>query len=67
MNNMSNEFHPSLILIESFPPGNRLIDSFSEQFSFHHCPQEIKNHVKNLNDAILEVFLDLSLSIVCQS
>ena len=65
MDNMSNEYISSFSHFDQeFSPGNRLIDSFSEQFSFYHCPWNIKNHIKNLDDTVIEASLDPFSSIV---
>ena len=65
MDNMSNEYISSFSHFDQeFSPGNRLIDSFSEQFSFHHHPQDIKNYIKNLNDTVIETSSDPFSSIV---
>ena len=37
-----------------FSPRNRLIDSFPKQFSFHHCPHNINDYVKNLDKVVFE-------------
>jgi len=65
MDNSCNEY---ILLFspfnQEFSPRNRLIDSFSDQFSFHYHSQEAKNHIKNLDNAVTEASLDPSSSIV---
>ena len=41
-------------LNSEFSFGNRLIDSFPKQFSFHHYPHNINDHIKNLNKVVFE-------------
>jgi len=65
MDNSCNEYIPSFCPFnQEFFPGNRLIDFFSDQFSFHYYSQEAKNHIKNLNHAITEASSDISSSII---
>jgi len=65
MDNSYNKYIPLFSPFnQEFSPGNRLINSFSDQFSFHYHSWEAKNHIKNLDNAITEASSDLSLSIV---
>ena len=54
MDNRCNELYPSFSPFdEEFDPGNWLIDTFSDWFSFHPHPLNIKNHIKALDDITL--------------
>ena len=65
MDNSCNKYVPSFSPFnQEFSLGNKLIDSFSDQFSFYYHSWETKNHIKNLNDDVTEAFLDPSSSIV---
>ena len=65
MDNSCNEYIPLFSPFnQEFSPRNRLIGSFSDQFSFHYHSQEAKNHIKNLDNAVTEASLDPSSSIV---
>ena len=51
IDNRCNKLSPSFsIFDEEFNPGNQLIDSFSDWFSFYLYSSNIKNYIKNLND-----------------
>ena len=59
MDNCYNEVFPSFDLLNlEFSPGNRIIDSFSNCFSFHlfskHSDQNIKSYIQQLDNLILE-------------
>jgi len=65
MDNCLNEIHLSFSPFDKeFDPGNCLIDSFSDCFSFHLQFKNIKNHIKALNDITLKTSSDLASSIV---
>ena len=49
---------------EKFNPGNWLIDSFPDQFSFHPHSSNVKNHIKNLDDITFRALSNPSSSIV---
>ena len=56
MNNRHNKLLPSFLFFdEEFDPRNWLIDSFSDQFSFHPHSSNIKNYIRNLNDITFRV------------
>jgi len=51
VDNSYNELFPSFsVFNKEFSPGNRLIDSFPDQFSFHPHSLNIKKHIENLDD-----------------
>ena len=59
MNNRFNEVFPSFNLLNpEFKPGNRIIDCFSNHFSFHLCSKNndplFKNHSQQLNNLAIE-------------
>jgi len=65
MDNRYNKLFPSFSAFdEEFNPGNQLIDSFPDQFSFHLHSSNAKNHIKNLNDIIFKALSNPSSSIV---
>jgi len=65
MDNTSNEIIPSFSPFnQEFFPGNRLSDIFSNQFLFQHHSPNIKYHVKNLDNIVLEASSDHFSSIV---
>ena len=65
MDNSCNELLPSFSFFnEKFDPGNQLIDSFPEQFSFHPHSSNIKNHIKNLNNITFRALFNHSSSII---
>ena len=65
IDNRHNELHPSFSFFDKeFNPGNWLIDSFSDQFSFHPCSSNIKNYMKNLDDITFKTLSNPSFSIV---
>ena len=51
-----------------FSPENRLIDTFSNHFSFHslnrNCESNVKNHLHKLKDITLQVSSDLLTAVV---
>ena len=56
--NSSKEYVSSFSYFDlEFSPGNRLINSFSKQFSFHYYPHNINDHIKNLDKVVFEVLL----------
>ena len=64
MNNRFNEFVLSFSLFNSnFSPGNRLIDVFTNQFSFYLVNRKsnnnVKSHLTKLNNLILHVLFNL--------
>ena len=65
MDNSSKEYISSFSNFNlEFSPQNRLIDSFSKQFSFYHCLYNINDHIKNLNKVVFEALSILTASIV---
>ena len=69
IDNRFNEVHPSFSPLNSkFLPGNKLIDIFSNYFSFHsinrNCESNIKNHLYKLEDITLQVSSDLLTIII---
>ena len=65
MNNSSKEYVSSFSYFNlEFSPGNRLIDSFSKQFSFYYCPHNINDHIKNLDKVVFEASSIPTASIV---
>ena len=52
----SNKFFPSFCFFnKEFKPGNRIVDIFPDQFSFHPCLTNIKKHIKNLDEVTFKV------------
>ena len=49
---------------QKFSPGNRLINTFSNQFSFHYYPHNINNYIKNLDNMVIKISLIPTSSIV---
>jgi len=49
---------------KEFDPGNQLINSFPDRFSFYLCSSNIKNHIRNLYDITFRVLSNPSSSIV---
>jgi len=65
MDNRCNKFLPLFSLFdEEFSPGKRLIDSFSDYFSFHSQIQDIKNHLYNLNNITINMSSNSHSSII---
>ena len=65
MDNRHNKLLSSFSFFDKeFDPGNWLIDSFSNQFSFHSHSSNIKHHIRNLNNIIFTVLSNLFSSIV---
>jgi len=59
MDNICNKFLPFFSLFdEEFFLGKRLIDSFSDQFSFHAQKHDIKNHICNLDNIAISTSND---------
>ena len=60
-----NEFFLSFSFFDKeFKPENRLIDLFSDYFSFHFCSSNSKKHIKKLNEIVLRASSNLSSTIV---
>ena len=49
---------------KEFNPGNWIIDSFPDQFSFHLHSSNVKNHIKNLDDITFRALSNPSSSII---
>ena len=65
MDNRYNKLFPFFSAFDKkFNSGNWLIDSFPDQFSFHSCSSNVKNHIKNLNDITFKASSNTSSSIV---
>jgi len=65
MDNRFNKFLPLFSPFDrEFSLGKRLIDSFSDQFSFHSQIQDIKNHLRNLDNTTINTSSDLYSSII---
>ena len=65
MDDRRNELFPSFSFFdEKFNPGNHLVDSFSDRFSFHLRSSNIKKHIKDLDDLTFRVLSNPSSSIV---
>ena len=65
MDNKHNELIPSFSFYhEEFRPGNYLIDSFSDRFSFHQHSSNIKKHMEELDSTTLRVSSNTSSAIV---
>jgi len=65
MDNRCNEFLSSFSpFYEEFSLGKRLIDSFLDYFSFHFQTQDVKNHLYNLDNIIINVSSDPHSSII---
>jgi len=65
MDNRYNKLFPSFSAFDKeFNPGDQLINSFPDQFSFHLYSSNIKNHIKNLDNIIFRVLSNPSSSIV---
>jgi len=60
-----NEFFLSFSFFnKEFKPENRLIDLFSDHFSFHFCSSNTKKHIKKLDEIALRALSNTSLIIV---
>ena len=65
MDNKHNEFFPSFSFFnKKFEPGNKLIDLFSDRFSFHFCSPNLKKHIEKLNEITFRVSSNPSSTIV---
>ena len=65
INNRCNKLHLFFSFFDKeFNSGNHLINSFSDQFSFHSHSSNIKNHIKNLDNITFRVLSSPSSSIV---
>jgi len=65
MDNSSKEYISSFSHFNSeFSPRNRLIDSFSKQFSFYYYSCNINDHIKNLNKVVFEALSVPTASII---
>jgi len=65
VNNKHNEFFLSFSFFnKEFEPGNRLIDLFSDHFSFHFCSPNLKKHIEKLNEIVFRVSSNPSSTIV---
>ena len=63
--NKHNELIPSFSSFnKKFRPGNHLINSFSNRFSFHLYSSNIKKHMEELNNATLRTLSNTSSSII---
>jgi len=60
-----NQFFPSFSFFnKKFKPGNRLIDLFSDRFSFHSHSLNTKKHIEKLDEIVLRASSNPSLTIV---
>ena len=65
MNERCNEFLPAFSSFNNeFSLGNRLINSFSDQFSFHNQTHDIKSYMQNLDTITIEASNNLYFSII---
>ena len=65
VDNKHNKFYPSFSFFnEEFKPGNRFIDLFSDNFSFHPYSSNTKKHIKKLNDITLKTSSNPSSTII---
>ena len=66
MDNSCNKLFPSFSVFndKEFSPESHLIDSFSDQFSFHPHSLNIKKHIKNLDNIVFRASSNPSFSIV---
>ena len=56
MDDKHNEFFLSFSFFnKEFKPGNRLIDLFSDRFSFHFCSSNTKKHIEKLDKIALRM------------
>ena len=65
VDNKHNEFFLSFSFFnKEFKPGNKLIDLFSDRFSFHFHSSNTKKHIKKLNEIVLSALSNPSLTII---
>ena len=65
VDNKYNEFFPFFSFFnKEFEPGNRLIDLFSDHFSFHFCFPNLKKHIEKLDKITFRVSSNPSSTIV---
>jgi len=66
MDNSCNKLFPSFSVFndKKFSPGSCLIDSFSDQFSFHPHSLNIKKHIENLDNIVFRASSNSSFSII---
>jgi len=66
IDNSYNKLFPSFSIFndKEFSPRSRLIDSFSNQFSFYLYSLNIKKHIKNLDNIVFKALSNPSSSIV---
>ena len=65
VDNKHNEFFPSFSFFnKEFEPGNRLIDLFSDHFSFHFCSPNLKKHIEKLDKIAFRMSSNPSSTIV---
>ena len=65
VDNKHNEFFLSFSFFnKEFEPGNRLIDLFSDHFSFYFCSPNLKKHIEKLNKIAFRVLSNPSSTIV---
>ena len=65
MNNKCNEFFPSFSFFnKEFEPGNRLIDLFSDCFSFYFCSPNSEKYIEKLDEIIFRASSNPSSTIV---
>ena len=66
MDKRCNEFLPVFSLFDDeFSPDSRLIDSFSDCFSFHDRTHNIKGHLQNLDTITIDASNVTNLSLYC--
>jgi len=60
-----NEFFPSFSFFnDEFNPGKRIVDIFSDHYSFHPCTLNIKKYMKNLEETTIRALSDPFSSII---
>ena len=65
VDNKCNEVFPSFSFFnKEFEPGNRLIDLFSDYFSFHFCSPNLKKHIEKLDEIAFRALSNSLLTIV---
>ena len=65
VDNKCNEFFPSFSFFnKEFEPGNKLIDLFSDHFSFYFCSPNLKKHIEKLDEITFRMPPNPSLTIV---
>ena len=65
MDNKHNQFFLSFSFFnKEFKPGNRLIDLFSDCFSFHFQSSNTKKHIQKLNEIVLRASSNPSSTII---